>query len=59
MGLVLKSEPVWYVQVDVYEKHLSFGVLVIHHTYYAKMLLIKLSSRYVKKSIKIDVTSKS
>jgi hypothetical protein len=37
MGLVLKSEPVWYVQVDVYEKHLSFGVLVIHHTYYAAL----------------------
>jgi DNA repair ATPase RecN len=23
------------VQVALYEKHLSFGVLVIHHTYYA------------------------
>jgi hypothetical protein len=34
-GLVLEGEPVWYVQVALYEKHLSFGVLVICHTYYA------------------------
>jgi hypothetical protein len=32
---VLGSEPVWYVQVALYEKHSSYGVLVIHHTYYA------------------------
>jgi hypothetical protein len=34
-GPTLGGEPVWYVQVALYEKHLSFGVLVIHHTYYA------------------------
>jgi hypothetical protein len=34
-GPVLRGEPVWYVQVVLYEKHLSFGVLVIRHTYYA------------------------
>jgi hypothetical protein len=34
-GPVLGGLPVWYVQVALYEKHLSFGVLVIHHTYYA------------------------
>jgi hypothetical protein len=34
-GPVLRGELVWYVQVALYEKHLSFGVLVIHHTYYA------------------------
>jgi hypothetical protein len=36
-GPVLRGEPVWYVQVALYEKHLSFGVLVIHHTYYAAL----------------------
>jgi DNA integrity scanning protein DisA with diadenylate cyclase activity len=35
MGPVLGGEPVWYVQVALYEKHLSFGVLEICHTYYA------------------------
>jgi hypothetical protein len=34
-GPTLGVEPVWYVQVALYEKHLSFGVLVIRHTYYA------------------------
>jgi hypothetical protein len=34
-GPTLGGEPVWYVQVALYEKHLSFGVLVICHTYYA------------------------
>jgi hypothetical protein len=34
-GPTLRGEPVWYVQVALYEKHLSFGVLVIRHTYYA------------------------
>jgi hypothetical protein len=34
-GPVLRDEPVWYVQVPLYEKHLSFGVLVICHTYHA------------------------
>jgi hypothetical protein len=33
-GLTLGGEPVWYVHVALYEKHLSFGVVVIHHTYY-------------------------
>jgi hypothetical protein len=36
-GLTLGGELVWYVQVALYEKHLSFGVLVIHHTYYATL----------------------
>jgi hypothetical protein len=36
-GSVLGGEPVWYVQVALYEKHLSFGVLVICHTYYATL----------------------
>jgi hypothetical protein len=36
-GPVLGGEPVWYVQVALYEKHLSFGVLMIHHTYYATL----------------------
>jgi hypothetical protein len=36
-GPVLRGEPIWYVQVALYEKHLSFGVLVIHHTYYAAL----------------------
>jgi hypothetical protein len=31
----LRGEPVWYVQVALYDKHLSFCVLVICHTYYA------------------------
>jgi hypothetical protein len=34
-GPAIGGEPVWYVQVALYEKHLSFGVLVIHHAYYA------------------------
>jgi hypothetical protein len=34
-GPTLEGEPVWYVQATLYEKHLSFGVLVVHHTYYA------------------------
>jgi hypothetical protein len=34
-GPTLGGERVWYVQVALYEKHLSFSVLVIHHTYYA------------------------
>jgi hypothetical protein len=34
-GPVLGGEPVWYVQVALYEEHLSFGVLMICHTYYA------------------------
>jgi hypothetical protein len=34
-GPVLGGEPVWYVQVALYEKHLSFSVLMICHTYYA------------------------
>jgi hypothetical protein len=34
-GPTLGGEPVWYVQVALYGKHLSFGVLVIRHTYYA------------------------
>jgi hypothetical protein len=34
-GSTLGGEPVWYVQVALYEKHLSFGVLVIRHIYYA------------------------
>jgi hypothetical protein len=34
-GLVLRGELVWYVQVALYDKHLSFCVLVIFHTYYA------------------------
>jgi succinylarginine dihydrolase len=33
-GPTLRGELVWYVQVALYEKHLSFGVLVICHTYY-------------------------
>jgi hypothetical protein len=32
---VLGGEPLWYVQVALYEKHLSFGVLVIRQSYYA------------------------
>jgi hypothetical protein len=36
-GPALGGESVWYVQVALYEKHLSFGVLVIHHTYYAAL----------------------
>jgi hypothetical protein len=36
-GPTLGGEPVWYVQVALYEKHLSFGVLVIWHTYYADL----------------------
>jgi hypothetical protein len=36
-GPVLGGEPIWYVQVALYEKHLSFGVLVICHTYYAAL----------------------
>jgi hypothetical protein len=36
-GPTLRGEPVWYVQVALYEKHLSFGVLVICHTYYATL----------------------
>jgi hypothetical protein len=34
-GPVLGGEPVWYVQVALYEEHLSFGVFMIRHTYYA------------------------
>jgi uncharacterized coiled-coil protein SlyX len=34
-GPVLGGELVWYVQVALYETHLSFGVLMIRHTYYA------------------------
>jgi hypothetical protein len=34
-GPILRGELVWYVQVALYEKHLSFGVLVIRNTYYA------------------------
>jgi hypothetical protein len=34
-GPTLRGELVWYVQVALYEKHLSFGVLMIRHTYYA------------------------
>jgi hypothetical protein len=34
-GPYLGGEPVWYVQVALYKKHLNFGVLVIYHTYYA------------------------
>jgi hypothetical protein len=34
-GPVLGGEPVWYLQVALYEKRLSFDVLMIHHTYYA------------------------
>jgi hypothetical protein len=34
-GLILRGELVWYVQVALYEKDLSFGVLMIRHTYYA------------------------
>jgi hypothetical protein len=34
-GPVLRGEPVWHVQVALYKTHLSFGVLVIRHTYYA------------------------
>jgi hypothetical protein len=33
-GPILEGELVWYVQVDLYEKQLNFGVLVIRHTYY-------------------------
>jgi hypothetical protein len=36
-GPVLGGEPVWYVQVALYEKHLSFSVLVIRHIYYAAL----------------------
>jgi hypothetical protein len=36
-GSILVGELVWYVQVALYEKHLSFGVLVILHTYYAAL----------------------
>jgi hypothetical protein len=36
-GPILEGEPVWYVQVALYEKHLSFGVLVIRHIYYAAL----------------------
>jgi hypothetical protein len=36
-GPTLGGESVWYVQVALYEKHLSFGILVIHHTYYAAL----------------------
>jgi hypothetical protein len=34
-GPTIGGEPIWYVHVALYEKHLSFGVLVILHTYYA------------------------
>jgi hypothetical protein len=36
-GRTLECEPVCYVQVALYKKHLSFGVLMIHHTYYAAL----------------------
>jgi hypothetical protein len=36
-GLVLGIEPVWYLQVALYEKHSSFGVLVIHQSYHATL----------------------
>jgi hypothetical protein len=36
-GPVLGGELVWYVQVALYKKHLSFGVLMIRHTYYAAL----------------------
>ena len=35
MGPIHGGEPVWYVQVALYEKHPSFGALVIRQTYYA------------------------
>jgi hypothetical protein len=34
-GPILVGEPVWYVQVALYEKHTSFGVLVIGEIYHA------------------------
>jgi hypothetical protein len=34
-GPVHRGKPVWYVQVAPYKKYLSFGVLMIRHTYYA------------------------
>jgi hypothetical protein len=33
-GLTLGGELVWFVQVVLYVKHLSFCVLMIRHTYY-------------------------
>jgi hypothetical protein len=36
-GPTLGGEPIRYVQVALYEKHLSFGVLMIRHTYYATL----------------------
>jgi hypothetical protein len=37
-GPTLEGEPVWYVQVALYKKHLSFCVLVIRHAYYASLI---------------------
>jgi hypothetical protein len=36
-GLILGGEPFWYVQVALYEKDSSFGVLMIRQSYYASL----------------------
>jgi hypothetical protein len=36
-GPTLRGEPLWYVRVALYEKHFSFAVLMICHTYYAAL----------------------
>jgi hypothetical protein len=64
-----RGELVWYVQMALYKKHLSFSVLVIRHTYYATPSATfndgiqdaahQAPHRYVKKSAKTVVTSNS